>query len=162
MSGAERYTQQYPVSWAQLHRDTKALAARLVEMGPFKGIIAVTRGGLVPTAVVARELEIHMIETMCLVSYDWQSQNDGCTILKTVEGDGKGWLVLDDLVDTGKTMAVVRELLPEATLAAIYAKPGGVNSVDVYVSEVSQDTWILFPWDVEAQYVKPLVARCEK
>jgi len=54
----EAFTKGFPVSWDQLHRDARALAWRLAELGPWKGIIAITRGGLVPAAVVARELEI--------------------------------------------------------------------------------------------------------
>ena len=64
----------FPVSWEELHRTSKALAWRLTEIGPFKGIIAVTRGGLVPAAVVARELEISLIETACISSYDGKEQ----------------------------------------------------------------------------------------
>ncbi|MGL4208306.1 MAG: phosphoribosyltransferase family protein, partial [Candidatus Adiutrix sp.] len=87
--------------------------------------------------------------------YNWQSQGNS-TILKGVDGDGNGDLIVDDLVDTGSTAQVVRELLPKAHLATVYAKPAGRPMVDTFVTEVSQDTWILFPWDAECQYVKPL------
>ncbi len=154
----ERYRRHFPISWEQLHRDGKALAWRLLERGTYKGIIAITRGGLVPAAVVARELDIHLIDTLCIVSYDWQDQSNTCQILKCAEGDGEGWLIIDDLVDTGKTMAEARKLMPKATIATLYAKPAGRDLVDVFITEVSQDTWILFPWDSEVQYVKPLVS----
>jgi xanthine phosphoribosyltransferase len=29
--------------------------------------------------------------------------------------------------------------------------------VDTFITEVSQDTWILFPWDIEPQFVQPIV-----
>jgi xanthine phosphoribosyltransferase len=76
-----------------------------------------------------------------------------------VEGDGEGWLIVDDLVDTGTTARAVREMLPKAHFATVYAKPSGRPVVDTYITEVSQDTWILFPWDSEIQYVQPLVNR---
>ena len=152
------YRKTFPVSWEQLHRDARALAWRLLENGPYQGIAAITRGGLVPAAVIARELDIRLIETLCIVSYDWQKQDeDGCTVLKDISGNGEGWLIIDDLVDTGRTAQVARNLLPKAKFATVYAKPAGKPLVDVFVTEVSQDTWILFPWDSDVQYVQPLV-----
>lgn len=149
------YHRHYPISWDQLHRDSKALAWRLLDLGPFNRLIVVTRGGLVPAAVVARELGLHLIETFCVNSYDWQSQGRA-TILKDVTGDGQGDLIIDDLVDTGATAQVLRQRLPKAHFATVYAKPAGRPLVDTFITEVSQDTWILFPWDSEGQYVKPL------
>lgn len=148
----------FPVSWDQLHRDAKALAWRLLERGPFKGVVAVARGGLVPAAVIARELNIRHVETLCVIGYDFQKQDkDELVVLNSVEGDGDGWLIIDDLVDTGRTAGEVRRLLPKACFATVYAKPAGRPLVDLFITEVSQDTWILFPWDSEVQYVQPLV-----
>jgi xanthine phosphoribosyltransferase len=152
------YQRFYPVSWDQLHRDAKALAWRLNGGGPWRGIVAVTRGGLVPAAIVARELEVRLIDTVCASTYDHMTQR-GATILKRVEGagDGAGWLIVDDLVDTGTTAKLVREMLPKAHFATVYAKPAGRPLVDTFITEVSQDTWILFPWDTELQFVEPVV-----
>ena len=152
------FTKTFPVSWWELHRDSRALAWRLMEQGPFDGVVAITRGGMVPAAVVARELEIRTIDTVCIASYDDKSQGD-LRVLKGVPGDGTGMVVVDDLVDTGKTYRKVRELLPKAHFATVYAKPAGRPLVDSFVTEVSQDTWILFPWDAEMQEVAPLARR---
>ncbi|KUJ95625.1 MAG: xanthine phosphoribosyltransferase [Desulfonauticus sp.] len=151
-----RYTKTYPISWEQLHRDSKALAWRLLEIGPFERIIAIARGGLVPAAIIARELEIRIVDTVCVASYDWQTQGE-TKILKEVQAQGENWLIIDDLVDTGKTAQIVRDMLPRAHFATVYAKPSGRPVVDTYITEVSQDTWILFPWDAEYQFVQPLV-----
>lgn len=152
----DQYKKTYPISWDQLHRDSKALAWRLLEHDYFKGIVAITRGGLVPASIVARELDIRLIETVCVSSYDWQDQRGEIEILKPLQMDGEGWLLIDDLVDTGRTAKSVREMLPKAHFATVYAKPLGRPLVDTYVTEVSQDTWILFPWDAESQYVQPI------
>ncbi len=155
----DRYRRNYPISWEQLHRDSKALSWRLHDMNQvWKGIVAVTRGGLVPAAVIARELGIHHIDTVCITSYNWQDQGK-IKILKTVEGSGKDLLIIDDLVDTGTTAKIVRKMLPEAYFATVYAKPAGKPLVDAYVTEVSQDTWILFPWDSESQFVEPIAGK---
>jgi xanthine phosphoribosyltransferase len=154
---SEKYVKYFPVSWEELHRDARALAWRLAEGGPWRRIIAVTRGGLVPAHIIARELDVRIVDTICISSYDETNQR-APEILKTVEGDGTGCLIIDDLVDTGATGRIVRELLPKAHFATVYAKPSGRPIVDTYITEVSQDTWILFPWDMEPQYAKPIVA----
>ena len=151
----------YPVSWEQLHRDAKALAWRLAERGPYERIVAITRGGLVPAHIIARELDIRVIDTVCISSYDNESQR-AAAILKDVHGDGQGWLIVDDLVDTGTTGRIVREMLPKAHFATVYAKPAGRPMVDTFVTEVSQDTWILFPWDTEPQYAQPIAGRAPR
>jgi len=145
----------FPVSWDELHRHSRALAWRLLDLCPWQGIIAVTRGGLVPAAIVARELDIRLVDTICIASYDDRKQGEA-VILKPVGGDGTGWLIVDDLVDTGRTARIVRDMLPKAHFATVYAKPAGRPLVDTFITEVSQDTWILFPWDIDLQYAPPI------
>ena len=156
MGDKNRYQKMFPVSWEQLHRDCRALSWRLMEKGPWKGILAITRGGLVPAAIIARELDIHLIDTICLSSYDWLDQREA-SILKQVDSDGDGWLLIDDLVDTGRTAKIARDMVPKAHFATVYAKPEGRPMVETYITEVSQDTWILFPWDSASQFVEPIV-----
>ena len=60
-------------------------------------------------------------------------------------------------IDTGTTARAVRDMLPSAHFATIYAKPAGRPLVDTFITEVSQDTWILFPWDTESQFVQPII-----
>jgi xanthine phosphoribosyltransferase len=150
-----RFTKSFPVSWQELHRDAKALAWRLTEMEGIAGVVAITRGGLVPAAIVARELDIRLIDTICVASYDHQAQSE-VKILKAPPGDGTGMLIVDDLVDTGATARAVRQMLPKAHFATVYAKPSGRPLVDTFVTAVSQDTWIHFPWDTEPRYVAPI------
>jgi len=159
----------FPVSWEELHRTAKALAWRLIALGPFQGIIAITRGGLVPAAIIARELDVRLIDTVCMSSYSEEDQAGVAAgvhqpgdlkLLKgdagKIWGDGTGWLIIDDLVDTGRTAKYVREMLPKAHFATVYAKPAGRPLVDTFVTEVSQDTWIYFPWDIEPQFIQPI------
>lgn len=152
----DRYNRNFPVSWDRLHRDTKALSWRLHDLGKsWKGVVAVTRGGLVPAAVIARELGIHYIDTVSITSYKFKEQGE-MNILKKIDDSGEDLLIIDDLVDTGATAKVVKNMLPNAYFATVYAKPAGKPLVDLYVTEVSQDTWILFPWDSESQFVTPI------
>lgn len=153
----------FHISWDQIHRDSRALAWRLDRHGPLEGgawksIVAITRGGMVPACIIARELNLRVVDTICVKSYEHQAQA-AAQVLKApdaaITGDGEGVLVIDDLVDSGRTLEVVRALYPRAHFAAVYAKPKGRPMVDSFITEVSQDTWIFFPWDMALQYVEP-------
>ena len=127
-------------------------------MRQWKGIVAITRGGLVPAAIIARELDLRLVDTVCVLTYDEQDKGKP-SVLKGVDGDGEGFLLIDDLVDTGTTAKIVREMLPKAYFATVYAKPEGRPMVDCFITEVSQDTWIRFPWDLELNYSQPIANR---
>jgi xanthine phosphoribosyltransferase len=152
----------FPVTWDQFHRDSRALAWRLMGQGSFDAVVAIARGGLVPAAIVARELNIRVVESVALKSYDHQAQGN-IRVLKPMSQqildlakNGSKVLIVDDLVDTGATARVVRDMLPGAHFATVYAKPKGREMVDTFITEVSQDTWIFFPWDLDVAYVAPI------
>ena len=156
------YEKGFHISWDQIHRDSRALAWRLDGKGPengdWKGIVAITRGGMAPAMIVARELDIRIVETISIKSYDHQSQSDAQILKEPSESlmkDGEGIIIIDDLVDSGKTLDVVRKSYPKAHYATVYAKAKGRPLVDTFITEVSQDTWIFFPWDMALQYVEP-------
>ena len=162
MSDRLPHEKGFHISWEQIHRDSRALAWRLDKQGPgaegaWRSVVAITRGGMVPACIVARELNVRHVDTISVVSYDHQNQG-AAQVLKAPDpsiGDGEGVLVIDDLVDTGKTLEVVRKLYPKAHFATVYAKPKGKPLVQTYITEVSQDTWIFFPWDMALMYVEP-------
>ncbi|WP_417273570.1 xanthine phosphoribosyltransferase [Celeribacter halophilus] len=156
----------FHISWDQIHRDSRALAWRLDGKGPddgaWRAIVAITRGGMAPAMIIARELDIRTVDTISVKSYDHQNQSEAVVLNSPNEdmmGDGTGVLIIDDLVDSGKTLELVRSLYPNAHFATVYAKPKGRPQVDSYITEVSQDTWIFFPWDMAMQYVKPYRGR---
>ena len=152
----------FHVSWDQMHRDSRALAWRLDGRGPddgaWKAIVAITRGGMAPAMIIARELDVRVIDTISVKSYQKQDRSEA-QVLKAPDaeiiGDGEGVLIIDDLVDSGKTLELVREMYPKAHFATVYAKPQGEPQVDTFITGVSQDTWIFFPWDMALQYVEP-------
>jgi xanthine phosphoribosyltransferase len=159
-----RAEKAFPVSWDQFHRDARALAWRLSDKGTWQAIVCVTRGGMVPAMIIARELGIRMIETICVASYHDYQEQGGLKVLKPVApqivdlagGDGSAVLIIDDLVDTGKTARLVRDMLPKGHYATLYAKPQGRPLVDTFITEVSQETWIYFPWDMGLSFQPPI------
>jgi len=148
------------VTWDQLHRDARTLATSLMHLAPFRGIVAVSRGGLIPAAIIARELECRLIESVSVATYDNERRAQP-QVLKhpAAAGDGTGFLIVDDLVDSGVTAQVVRDLLPRAHFACLYAKPAGQRLADTWVVEVPQETWILFPWDTAPLFVPSIAQR---
>jgi xanthine phosphoribosyltransferase len=152
----------FPVSWDQFHRDARALAWRVSSVQKeWKAIVCITRGGLVPAAIVSRELGIRVIETVSVASYHDYANQGEIYVLKEIspelmEKEGEGILIIDDLTDTGKTAGLVRAMMPKAHFATVYAKPKGMPLVDTFITEVSQDTWIYFPWDMGFTYQKPI------
>lgn len=138
------------ITWERFDRDARALAVLAAPLGPFTGIVAVSRGGLVPAAIVARIMDIRLLETVCVMSYDGQARSRPFLIKRpaaAVDDRGRGWLVIDDLVDSGATAQAVRDLLPEARYAAVYAKPAGRPFADIAAVPVEQDIWLVFPWE---------------
>ena len=152
---------EFFVSWEELHRATRALARRQLPAEQYKGIIAVSRGGLVPAAIVARELNIRVVDCVAVSSYDHTEQRDDLQVMKDVTAttDGEGFLVVDDLVDTGNTLKFLRDRLPKAKFVTVYAKPAGMELVDDFVADLAQDTWIHFPWDMHLHYIEPLAGQ---
>ena len=147
------------VTWDQLHRDARTLSATLLARGPVRGLVAISRGGLIPAAIVARELQCRLVESVCVASYDEETLGEPRLLKPPVAaGDGEGFVVIDDLVDTGTTARLVRALLPRAHFACLYAKPAGAGVADSWVVDVPQDTWILFPWDTAPTFVPPIAS----
>jgi xanthine phosphoribosyltransferase len=149
------------LSWDAFHADTRALAHRLASRGGFSAIAAVTRGGLFPAGVIARELGIRVVDTICIASYYDETERGDVSVLKSPSQEltsrpSSEVLIIDDLVDTGATAKLVRELLPQAYFATVYAKPQGLPLVDTFVRQVPQDTWIYFPWDTGLSFQAPI------
>ena len=126
-------------------------------------MVAITRGGMAPAMIVARELDIRTVDTISVKSYHSgggkADHRRDAEVLKAPNAemmeDGTGILIVDDLVDSGKTLELVRGLYPKAHFATVYAKPSGEPQVDTFITGVSQDTWIFFPWDMALKYVEP-------
>ena len=145
-------TNYLTISWERFHRDALALAERQRALGPYRGIVAVSRGGLVPAAILARSLKIRVVETVSVAAYDRdgggeETPGEPIVVKPAAAGDGEGFLIVDDLVDTGATARVVRALLPKARFVCVYAKPAGRDLADDVLTGVSQDTWIVLPWE---------------
>ncbi|WNO62031.1 xanthine phosphoribosyltransferase [Rheinheimera sp. MMS21-TC3] len=156
MSLAEN--KQFLVSWEAFHQASKALAVQLLA-GGYTSILAVSRGGLVPAAILARELNLRVVDSICIASYDHNKQGSLQILKQASIKDSSKLLIVDDLVDTGETAKSLRKLFPQAYFVTIYAKPQGKAFVDKYVVDIEQDTWIQLPWDMALSYSQPLAKK---
>ena len=139
------------LSWDVLYNDVRNLAEKIrAQRSSWQGMMIITRGGLVPGAILAHHLNIRNIDTICIASYDDHNSQTALSLLKGVSGDGEGWLVVDDLVDSGMTIKFVRKVFPKAYFVSVYKKPLGEGLVDNFAQEVEQDTWLVFPWESSA------------
>ena len=151
-------SEKYVVTWDMFQMHARKLSERLLPASQWKGIIAVSRGGLFPAAVLARELGIRHIETVCIASYHDHNNQGELQVLHAaqVPNGGEGFIVVDDLVDTGNTARAIRQMYPNAKFVTVFAKPAGAELVDDYVIGIPQNTWIEQPWDLGLTFVPPL------
>ncbi|CAL4042863.1 xanthine phosphoribosyltransferase [Buchnera aphidicola] len=154
-------SKKYIVTWDMLQIHARKLAKKLLSVNQWKGIIAVSRGGLIPSAILAREMGIRFVDTVCISSYDYNCLRN-MKIIKQAKGNGENIVVVDDLVDTGGTAQVIRKMYPKAYFVTIFAKPIGRLLVDDYIIDIPQNIWIEQPWDMGISYIKPLVKDIEK
>lgn len=152
-------SEKYVVTWDMFQMHARKLSERLLPASQWKGIIAVSRGGLFPAAVLARELGVRHVETVCIASYHDHVEQGELKVLHRAAGDGEGFIVVDDLVDTGNTARAIREMYPKARFVTVFAKPAGAPLVDDYVIDIPQDTWIEQPWDLGLTFVPPLARK---
>ena len=151
-------SEKYVVTWDMFQMHARKLSERLLPASQWRGIIAVSRGGLFPAAVLARELGIRHIETVCIASYHDHNNQGELQVLHAaqVPNGGEGFIVVDDLVDTGNTARAIRQMYPNAKFVTVFAKPAGAELVDDYVIDIPQNTWIEQPWDLGLTFVPPL------
>ncbi len=152
------YNNELFISWDGIQAACAQIAARIIEDGrSFERVLAITRGGLFPAGIIARELDIRQVETIGIDTYDDQEQKSEPAIIKLCREEFlKDTLIIDDLVDTGATIKKLKDQTDNCYFVAVFAKPEGLPLVDLYHSEVPQDTWIRFPWDTRRQYSEPL------
>ena len=153
---------KYIVTWDMIQIYTRKLAKKLLSQKlRWKRIFAISRGGLVPSAILSRELNIKYIDTICISSYSHSYHKKNLKILKNVrkKKSEKNILIVDDLADTGRTAKTIKKMYPKSFLVTIFAKPKGKDLVDQYVIDIKQDVWIEQPWDMKLVYSDPIIRK---
>lgn len=134
------------LTWGDIELQTNDLAEQL-KYSRFDGIIAVTKGGMIPAALLAKKLGIDLIETVCIKSYTADNNREQIELIKMTPYPERNWLIVDDLVDSGNSFRYLRKYLPNSMYAVLYAKPHGMSHTDYYSMEMAQEEWLVFPWE---------------
>ncbi len=121
------------IDWNEFSKDVETLAAKLKPFD-FEGFLAVERGGLIPAAKLAYMLGIKHIHAIKIDSpYSL--------------GDHDSWLIIDDIVDTGRTILTLRNVYKRTRIATVYARETSRHSTDFYGKIIRHEEWLSFPWE---------------
>ena len=151
------------LTWEAFGTFSRQMAQTIADSGFVPDIIiAVARGGLLPAGALSYSLGVKLSDAINVEFYTDVAETLPdpvllAPMLDTESIAGKKLLVVDDVADSGRTLALVVQLLQrydaEVRSAVIYAKPRSVVSPD-YVWKRT-DEWIVFPWSAEP----PVTAR---
>lgn len=140
--------EKFYINWEEFHIAVKQLCKKIKESGVYDKIVAISRGGLIPAGIIAYELNIRNTEVINAVSYDGNTQRseEDSHFFGSIGIINDKTLIVDDLVDTGRTFRILRRNFPEAKYISVYTKAKGKADVDLYATEIPEK-WIVFPWD---------------
>lgn len=145
------------ISWREIHRVLYNLSQRIIrEYGRdyFDIIIAVAKGGLIPARILSDLIDIEEIGIIGVKFYKGVSESMAKPVLThplTTSVSGKSALIVDDVVDSGRTLQLVIDELyrhgaSEVTSLALYIKPWATTRPDYYYKETTK--WVVFPWEI--------------
>ncbi len=114
-------------------------------------LLPITRGGLIPAALLSHLLDIKLIDTFCICLYD-DHTNDQKTleILKKPKAlKGKKFITVEDIVDSGKTITLVDKILKSCAeyRSVALVNKGNLFSVNFSPMAVKPTDWVVFPWE---------------
>jgi len=154
-AGSRPVTLRQPVSWAEVEALCREAAAKL-DGTQFDAVLGVARGGLVPTALIAQELDIRNVLVAAVAGYLGDRREPDLLFLEfpaAAAVRGRRILVVDDIWDTGRTVQAVRERLTregaEVTVVVLHYKPARSAFRDLQPDYWCRETdaWILYPWE---------------
>lgn len=139
------------ITWEQANELAVKLAKNIKESNiEVEGILCVIRGGMIPSYLVARELGLKQIKNICLQAYG-NSRTKGEIRHITIEGvtdhlrHPDKWLIVDDIADSGTTIAWLRHQYPGIRSACLFSKHA--DRCDYCAELVDENAWIDFPWE---------------
>lgn len=155
--GQELPTDREVLTWELFGTAVRELAADVVADGFAPDVVvAIARGGLLPGGAMAYALGTKAVGTLNVEFYTGIDERlpDPVVLpplLDTAALHGLRALVVDDVADTGETLALVQRLMTahcaEVRTAVLYAKSHSVVDPDFVWRRT--DRWITFPWSAQ-------------
>lgn len=150
------------LTWAELGEVTDHLAAQVAASG-FRPeiIIAIARGGLVIAGSMTYALDIKLVDAINVEFYVDVNETRPDPILLAPMLDSASIadqkiLVVDDVADSGRTLALVLKLLrgfgADVRSAVLYHKPRSIVVPDYFWRHT--DAWITFPWSAKPPIIR--------
>ena len=145
------------VTWARSYELGRKLAGLVRKSGYSPDlIIAIGRGGYVPGRVVADFLLMDCLTSFKVEHWGVAAEKRGEAVVRyplAVDIKGLKVLVIDDVTDTGDTLAVsveyLREFMPEEIMTGVLQhKTCSTFLPDYYAEMISDWHWIVYPWAV--------------
>lgn len=142
------------ISWSKIERMCKKLAEKIKDYNP-DWLIGISRGGLIPVRLLSDYLNISNVAIIRIEFYKTINQtSDFPQITQPLQVDvkDKKILVVDDVVDTGMSIAVAKEHIKragakEVRVASLHYKPKSNLKPDYFIEET--ESWIVYPWEKE-------------
>ncbi len=145
------------LTWERFGVASRQLAQQIADSGfAAEIVIAVARGGLLPAGALAYALGTKAAGTLNVEFYsDIEETLPDPVVLEpmldTAAIRGKRLLVVDDVADSGRTLALVMDMMKQhgadARSAVLYTKPRSILTPDY--SWRDTELWITFPWSAQ-------------
>jgi len=141
------------ISWPEYGNLAEALAEKVRANGKrYDLVVGIARGGIPVAMVVSDHLNVK-VDFVNVKSYSDIGKRTTPRILSTLTEaiQGKDILLVDDLVDQGDTLTLMKGYLGEQkpkTLetAVLFKKPWSKTQPDYFLEEVSE--WVVFPFEL--------------
>lgn len=139
-------------TWADVIVDLRPIYEWALVLKPTL-IIAVTRGGMIPAAILAGWLDVRKIDVVSMEGYGADDIPLESLIIHKFPGaicyqQSEIALIVDDIIDTGRTMQRLARMLPKAKRAALYGKlPATHQDVHCIGRLVPNEAWVTMPWE---------------
>ena len=134
------------LSYHDIHTDCIELAKKIKKKYKPEKLILISRGGLIPGSIIANYLGIQDVDVIALKTYADRKRSKEIKVYKRIKSEKK-LVVIDDLVDSGETAKIVKEMMPNSKFVVLYAKPSGKKQADLHLYDFKDSDWLVFPWE---------------
>ena len=129
-----------------IHTDCIELAKKIKKKYKPEKLILISRGGLIPGSIIANYLGIQDVDVIALKTYADRKRSKEIKVYKRIKSEKK-LVVIDDLVDSGETAKIVKEMMPNSKFVVLYAKTSGKKQADLHLYDFKDSDWLVFPWE---------------
>ena len=134
------------LSYHDIHTDCIELAKKIKKKYKPEKLILISRGGLIPGSIIANYLGIQDVDVIALKTYADRKRSKEIKVYKRIKSEKK-LVVIDDLVDSGETAKIVKEMMPNSKFVVLYTKTSGKKQADLHLYDFKDSDWLVFPWE---------------